>query len=99
MAEVIWTETALNALDEIADYIALDNYDAACKLVRKVFEKSELLAENPLLGSVPRELRHTPYRRILIKPACMYYRAEGDDVVIIFIDRAEREFDISRFAR
>lgn len=99
MVKVIWTETALNALDEIADYIALDNYDAACKLVRKVFEKAELLAENSLLGNVPRELRHTPYRRILIKPAYIYYRVEGDDIVIISIDRAEREFDISRFAR
>ena len=25
MAEVVWAEPALNALDEIADYIALDN--------------------------------------------------------------------------
>jgi toxin ParE1/3/4 len=45
MAEVIWTEPALNALDEIADHIALDNYDAACRLVSKVFEKVELLEE------------------------------------------------------
>jgi plasmid stabilization system protein ParE len=32
MAEVIWTEPALNDLDAIADYIALDNPEAAMAL-------------------------------------------------------------------
>lgn len=99
MAKIIWTETALNALDEIADHIALDNYEAACMLVRKVFAKVELLEENALLGNVPRDLKHTPYRRLVIKPVYVYYRSEGEDIVIVFVDRSERSFDISRFAR
>ena len=33
MAEVIWAEPALNDLDAIADYIALDNPEAARRLV------------------------------------------------------------------
>ena len=33
MAEVIWAELALNDLDAIADTIALDNPDAARRLV------------------------------------------------------------------
>jgi toxin ParE1/3/4 len=83
MAEVIWTEPALNALDEIADHIALDDYDAACRLVSKVFEKVELLEENPSLGNIPKDLRHTPYRRLVIKPIYVYYRSEGKDIVIM----------------
>ena len=98
MAEVIWTGPALHSLEEIADHIGLDNYDAARNLVTRVFGKVELLEENPLLGSIPKDLRHTPYRRLVIKPVYVYYRAEGNDVVIIFIDRAERDFDLSRFA-
>lgn len=99
MAKVIWTEPALNALDEIADYIALDHYDAACDLVSKVFEKVKLLEENPSLGSIPKDLRRTPYRRLTIKPVYAYYRSEGKDIVIILVDRNERDFDIARFAR
>ena len=34
MAEVIWAEPALNDLDAIADYIALDNPEAACRRLR-----------------------------------------------------------------
>jgi len=99
MAEVIWTEPALNALDEIADYIALDDYDAACRLVRKVFEKVGLLEKNPTLGKIPKELRSTPYRRLVIKPAYVYYRVEGGRVIIVFVERNERGFEISRFSR
>jgi toxin ParE1/3/4 len=99
MAEVIWTEPALNALDEIADHIALEDYEAARRLVSKVFKKVELLEDNPKLGNIPKDLRHTPYRRLVINPVYVYYRAEGDDIVIISIDRTERDFDISRFAR
>jgi len=33
MAEVVWTEPALSELDAIADYIALENPDAARELV------------------------------------------------------------------
>ena len=35
MAQVIWAEPALNDLDAIADYIALDNPEAARHLVQK----------------------------------------------------------------
>lgn len=99
MAKVIWTEPALNSLDEIADHIALEDYEAACRLVSKVFKKIELLTENPKLGNIPRDLRHTPYRRLVVSPVYVYYRPEGDDIVIILVDRTERDFDISRFAR
>lgn len=99
MAQVIWAEPALNALDEIADYIALDDYNAASRLVQKVFKKVDLLEANPKLGNIPKELRSTPYRRLVINPVYVYYRIENDTAIIIFIDRAEREIEISRFAR
>ena len=42
MAEVIWAEPALNDLDAIADYIALDNPEAARRLVQMIFEHVDL---------------------------------------------------------
>lgn len=91
MAQIIWTEPALNALDEIADHIALGDFDAACRLVRRVFEKVDLLEGNPGLGNIPRDLCATPYRRLVVKPAYIYYRIEVDHVVIVFVERAERD--------
>ena len=96
MAEVIWTEPALTDLDAIGDYIALDNFEAARKLIRKVFEKAELLERNPSIGRVSKDLRNTPYRRLVIGPVYIYYRIEDDRVIIIHVVRAERVFELSR---
>ena len=42
MAKITWTDSALDDLDEIAEYIALDKISAARKLVQRVFFKSRL---------------------------------------------------------
>jgi len=99
MAEVVWTETALNALDAIADYIALDNHEAACDLIRCVFKKVELLADNPQMGNTPKELKNTAYRRLVIKPVYVYYRTDGEQVIIIHVERNERDFRKSMLSK
>lgn len=93
------TEPALNALDALADHTALDHYETACRLVSKVFKKVELLEKNSKLGNIQKDLRHSPSRRLVIKPVHVYYRTEGKDIVIICVDRNKRDFDITRFAR
>ena len=50
MAEVIWTEPALQELDAIAEYIALDNVAAASALVKEVFGKIQRLERFPQSG-------------------------------------------------
>jgi toxin ParE1/3/4 len=57
MAEVIWTEPALSDLDAIADYVALENPDAARALVQRVFHHVDQLIDHPRSGSKPPELR------------------------------------------
>ena len=92
MAEIVWTEPALAELDAIGDYIALDDRDAACSLIRKIFLKVDLLEGNPQLGSIPEVLKKTPYRRLTVKPVCIYYRVEQQSVKIVYVERAGRNF-------
>lgn len=47
MAEVIWTEPALQELDAIAEYIALDNPATASRLVKEVLDKTDRLEGFP----------------------------------------------------
>ena len=47
MAEIIWTNPALEDLNDIAEYIALSNLLSAKKLVAKIFAKVERLEEFP----------------------------------------------------
>ena len=72
MAEVIWAEPALNDLDAIADYIALDNQEAARRLVQKIFEHVDHLESHPKPGSKPPELKGWRYRQI-VEPPCRIF--------------------------
>lgn len=69
MAALIWTEPALQDLDAIADYIALDNPVAAPDLVQRVFQHVEQLQAHPESGSLPPELRPSSRRyRQIVEP-------------------------------
>lgn len=90
MAEIVWTEPALSDLDAIADYIALENPDAARALVQRVFRHVEQLADHPRSGSKPPELRGWRYRQIVEPPCRGFYREDSGRVHILYVMRAER---------
>ena len=90
MAEVIWTEPALNDLDAIADYIALDDPTAARELVQRIFKHVEQLIAHPNSGSKPEELRGWRYRQIIEPPCRIFYRHDHDAVYILYVMRGER---------
>ena len=96
MAEVVWTEPALNDLDTIADYIALDNEEAARQLVRRVFAHVDQLARYPLSGSLPPELRGRRYRQIVEPPCRVFYRAAGTRVIVLHVMRSEQKLKPTR---
>lgn len=92
MAQVIWTEPALQELDEIADYISLDNPSSAKKLVQEVFRKVKRLERHPDSGYAPEEIPDAIYQQIIISPCRIFYRheKESDRVFIIHIKRSEQ---------
>lgn len=90
MAQLIWTEPALLNLDEVAEYIALDDPLAASNYVQKIFDRVERLTLYPNSGKRPRELLRTLYREIVVPPCRIFYRAENNTVYIIHVMRSER---------
>jgi len=91
MAEVIWTEPALNDLDAIADYSALDDPAAARELVQRIFKHAEQLIAHPDSGSKPQELRGWRYRQIVEPPCRIFYRHDRDRVYVLYVMRGERK--------
>lgn len=90
MAEVVWTEPALQDLDAIADYIALDKPEAAKTFARKVFERVGQLSRFPQSGSTPPELQGMKYRQLVEPPCRIFYRLTGQRVFILHVMRSER---------
>lgn len=91
MAQVIWTEPALQDLNEIAEYIALDKITAAKKLIRKVFKSTNRLEQFPKLGRKPPELNNLRYLELVINPCRIFYRIEKERIYILFVMRSERK--------
>lgn len=90
MAQVIWTEPALQDLNEIAEFIALDKISAANKLVEKVFSSVERLDKFPKSGRKPPELENSRYLELIVNPCRIFYRVEKDKAYILYVMRSER---------
>ncbi|MDD2241451.1 MAG: type II toxin-antitoxin system RelE/ParE family toxin [Kiritimatiellae bacterium] len=92
MARLIWTEPALADLDAIADYIALDKPDAAVRYVQQVFAAVERLIRFPKSGAKVPETPHLSYRQIVVPPCRIFYRLEGEDILIVFVMRGDNGY-------
>lgn len=95
MAEIIWTDPALDELNEIAEYVALDNPAAAKVLVRTAFNVVARLEKFPRSGRVPPELEDLDYREVVTGPCRIFYKIVEEQVYIIFVLREER--DLKRY--
>ena len=91
MAEVIWAEPALQELNAIAEYIALDYPAAASRLVEEVFDKTDRLEDFPQSGRIPPELPNSVYREVVVPPCRIFYREDERRVLVINFMREERQ--------
>jgi toxin ParE1/3/4 len=91
MAEIIWTEPAVNDLKEIADYIALSNPAAAAELVQDIFAKVERLERFPKSGKKLLEIPELNYREVVASPCRVFYRLDKISVYIVHVCRSERD--------
>lgn len=91
MAQIIWTEPALDNLDDIAEYIAVSNLNAAKLLVEKVFSKVQRLEKIPDSGRVPKEITNLNYREVVVNPCRIFYKVDKDSVYILHVLRQERD--------
>jgi len=91
VAEIIWTDPALDQLEEIAEYIALDKPVAASGLVKTIFSTVERLEQFPESGHVPPELPNSIYLELYVRPCRIFYRQDGDAALIVHVMREERQ--------
>jgi len=91
MVRLIWTDEALDGLNQIAEYIAVSNSQAAKKLVQTVFEKVSRVERFPESERVPLELSESRYREVVVSPCRVFYKIDGDQVFVLYVFREERE--------
>ena len=90
MARLRWTKPALRDLDDVAEYIAVDDPVAASRLVTRTFDRVERLKRFPGSGKHPPELPNTPYREVVVPPCRVFYRVKNDTAYILHVMRGEQ---------
>ena len=99
MAQIIWADPALDQLEAIANYIALDDTVAARDFVQAVFTQTERIKSFPRLGRRVPELKASMIRQIWLKPCWLYYRVAENNLYIIHLRRAEHPLRIDKLTR
>ena len=96
MVEIIWLDPATDDLEEIIEYIAFDDPDAASRVAARILKHVRQLTKHPLGGLVPPELEAARYRQIVEPPCRIFYRFDGKAVYIVHVLRSERLLRMSR---
>ena len=82
--KVIWSPLAIEKLEVIAKYIALDKPSAADKWVNDVFDRADLLASQPKLGREVPELLGSNFREVVFGNYRIIYNV-GNEVNILTV--------------
>ena len=80
----------MSEIEAIAEYIALDNPEAADQTVAKIFSSGEKLGTFPQAGPRLPEFPRSVYRHLVVGFYRIVYRFEGNRVYIVFVLRGGR---------
>lgn len=95
MAQIKWTEPALQDLYEIAEYIDFSNPTAAQALIVNVFSAVERLEQFSESGKEVIELKGLGYREVVVNPCRVFYKIDCETVFVMHVLRQER--DLKRY--
>ena len=93
--EIRYLSTAENDLDEIFDYIMMDNPSAAVSMLEKFNHSISQLAFNPELGVVSKDdrLKKMGYRILIIGKYLVFYVLKANTVQIRRIIHGARQYN------
>lgn len=89
--KVEFSPNAETDLDEIAQYIARDNLQAAERWVDKLVQAARDAANAPLAGRMVPELQDPLIREVLVRKYRIVYRVEPKRIMILSIFEGHRK--------
>ncbi|MBI2421706.1 MAG: type II toxin-antitoxin system RelE/ParE family toxin [Candidatus Hydrogenedentes bacterium] len=97
MVEVRWTPRALDDLEAIAEFIAIDSPHFAQLFATDVFAAAERLAYFPASGGVVPETDDPAVREIVFGSYRIVYRCAEERVDIVLVHHGARLLDPTKF--
>ena len=91
MAQVRWSLTAGNDLQDIENFIARDSVLHAIAFVDRVVESAETLLKNPRIGRVVPEFNREDLREVIFRSYRVVYLLQDDKIVILRVVHGSRD--------
>jgi addiction module RelE/StbE family toxin len=92
--KVVWSPLALERVEEIADYIAADNVDAARVFLIDIFAAAGRLRRFPQSGRAVPEVNRTDIREIIFKKYRVVYRVARQQVSILTVRHGKQRLPL-----
>jgi toxin ParE1/3/4 len=90
--EVVWAESARDALDEVIEYIARDSRQAAVQVLEEALRAGFELATLSERGRIVPELNDPKIRELLVFKYRLLYEVEDHRVLIVAFLHGARDF-------
>ncbi|MBN2319091.1 MAG: type II toxin-antitoxin system RelE/ParE family toxin [Acidobacteria bacterium] len=94
--QVAWAETAQYDLKQVIDYIAIDSFGNASRILQKIKKKVSALYTMPDRGRIVPELKeqgiHT-YRELIIAPWRVIFRISDTTVFVLSVIDSRRNVE------
>jgi toxin ParE1/3/4 len=88
---IVWTAPALREIEAIGDYIALESPRASARIVTRVFDRVDTLADHPEIGR-PGRIPGTRELVITNTPFVVPYRVRGDLIEVLSVFHGARRW-------
>lgn len=88
--KIHWTDSAIEHLVNIYEYIALNSPTYAKQMVDKITRRSEQIAEQPLSGRKVPEYDAENIRELIERPYRIIYRIKQDQIDVLAVIHGAR---------
>ena len=92
MGQIIWTRTALDDIDLIAEYVSRDSESAAATLIVNLFDSVERLATFPNSGRIVPEVNKDTMREVFYRSYRIMCQIDEDAIHIVRIVHGARNW-------
>ncbi|MHB1559031.1 MAG: type II toxin-antitoxin system RelE/ParE family toxin [Isosphaeraceae bacterium] len=94
MARVYWTESALDDVRDITEFVARDSPAYAARLADRLVKAPRRLAALPRSGAIVPEFGQDAIREVVVRPYRIIYEIRGEDCFVVAVIHGSR--DITR---
>lgn len=91
MGQVYWTESALDDVRDITEFIARDSPAYAERLADRLVTAPRRLAALPRTGAIVPEFGQDAIREVVVRPYRIIYEIRGEDCFVVAVIHGSRE--------